>query len=257
VQGDGNGSGYNFTTGGVTLGADYRVCDHFVVGLMGGYANTGATLTQGGAVDVNGGSVGIYSTAFGNGFYLNTLASGGYNSYDTHRTALGGIAQGDTDGAEFDGLIGGGYDFHSGNWTVGPMVSARYTYVGLNGFNENGSLAPLHIESQNQDSFRTLAGFKVSSDWNIAGVKVTPMVTAGWQHEYLDSTFALDSQFANGAGNVFTVDGPKLGRDSAVVNAGVGVQWTERVGTYLFYDGELGRKNYELNSVSGGVKIGF
>ena len=48
-----------------------------------------------------------------------------------------------------------------------------------------------------------------------------------------------------------------LGRDSVVVNAGVNVQWTPRIGTYLSYDGELGRKNYELNSVSGGVKLNF
>ena len=257
VQGDGNAAGYNFTTGGVTLGADYRVCDHFVVGLTGGYANTGATLTQGGAVDVNGGSLGIYSTAYGDGFYLNTLASGGYNSYDTHRAALGAIAQGNTDGAEFDGLISGGYDMHSGNWTVGPVVSAQYTYVSLNGFTEAGSMAPLNINSQNQDSLRTFAGFKVSSIWNVGGVAVTPMVTAGWQHEYLDSAFALDSSFANGAGNVFTVDGPKLGRNSAIVNAGVNVQWTPRIGTYLYYYGELGRKNYELNSVTGGVSFAF
>ena len=257
VQGDGDAAGYNFTTGGVTLGADYRVCDHFVVGLTGGYANTGGDTHAGRLGGCEWGKLGDSTFTYGGGFYLNTLASGGYNSYDTHRNALGTIAQGSTDGAEFDGLISGGYDFHSGNWTVGPVVSAQYTYVSLNGFNEAGSMAPLNINSQNQDSFRTLAGFKISSDWNIAGVKVTPMVTAGWQHEYLDSAFALDSRFANGAGNVFTVDGPKLGRDSVVVNAGVNVQWTPRIGTYLYYYGELGRKNYEQNSVTGGVNLSF
>ncbi|MGB8355824.1 MAG: autotransporter domain-containing protein [Chthoniobacteraceae bacterium] len=257
VNGDPNAAGYNFTTGGVTVGADYRVCDHFTIGIMGGYADTGATLTQGGAVDVNSGRVGIYSTAYGNGFYLNTLAAGGYNSYDTHRTGLGGIAQGNTDGEEFDGLISTGYDFHSGNFTVGPIASAQYTYVGINSFNENGSLAPLNIPSQNQESFRSKVGFKVSSLWHVGGIVVTPVASAAWQHEYLDSTYALDSSFASGAGNVFTVAGPTLGRDSVVVNAGVNVQWTPRLGTYLYYDGELGRKNYELNSVSGGVKVNF
>jgi len=257
VDGDTNAAGYNFTTGGVTVGADYHVCDHFTIGIMGGYADTGATLTQGGAVDVNSGRLGIYSTTYGNGFYLNTMAAGGYNSYDTHRTGLGGIAQGDTDGEEFDGLISTGYDFHSGNFTVGPIASAQYTYVSINNFTENGSLAPLNIPSQNQDSFRSKVGFKVSSLWHVGGIVVTPTVSAAWQHEYLDSNYALDSSFASGAGNIFTVNGPALGRDSVVVNAGVNVQWTPRLGTYLYYDGELGRKNYELNSVSGGVKVNF
>ena len=257
VNGDFNAAGYRFATGGVTLGGDYRVCDHFVAGIMGGYANTGATVSQGGSVDVNSGKLGIYSTAFGSGFYLNTLAAGGYNNYDTHRTGFGGPAAGSTDGEEFDGLIGGGYDLHQGNVTLGPVVSAQYTYVGINGFTEAGSLAPLNILAQNQDSLRSKVGFKISSDWTVRGAKVTPSFTAGWQHEYLNSRFALDSSFASGAGTVFTASGPELGRDSVVVNAGVNVQWTPRLGTYLSYYGELGRTNYQLNSVTGGVSFGF
>jgi hypothetical protein len=37
----------------------------------------------------------------------------------------------------------------------------------------------------------------------------------------------------------------------------VNVQWSPRVGTYIYYNGELGRKNYELNSVSGGIRLSF
>jgi outer membrane autotransporter protein len=32
--------GYNYTTGGLTVGIDYHVTDHFVLGLMGGYAHS-------------------------------------------------------------------------------------------------------------------------------------------------------------------------------------------------------------------------
>lgn len=257
VASDGNGVGYNFTTGGVTVGGDYRVCDHFVIGLMGGYANTGATTAQNGSVDVDGGRVGIYSTTYGNGFYLNTLAAGGYNSYDTHRTGLLGTATGSTEGAEFDGLISGGYDFHAGNWTIGPVASAQYTYVSINHFTENGSLAPLNIPSQNQDSFRTKVGFRTSSVWKLRDVAIIPTLSAEWQHEYGDTSYALDSSFANGAGTIFTANGPALGRDAVVLNAGVNVQWTPRFSTFVSYYGELGRKNYQLNSVSGGLSWSF
>lgn len=257
VGGDTNAAGYHFTTGGVTLGADYKVNDHFVFGLMGGYANTGATLTQNGSVDVESGRLGIYSTLFGGGFHLDGLATGGYNSYDTHRAALGGVAQGNANSAEFNSLLSGGYDIRAGHFTLGPVASAQYTCVDLQSFNENGSLAPLHFNAQNQDSLRSKIGFRIMSGWDIGGVVVTPGITAAWQHEYLDSAFALDSQFASGAGNTFTVRGPKLGRDSAVVSAGVNVQWTPRLSTYLSYYGELGRKNYEQNSISGGVNLSY
>jgi len=259
ANGDTNAAGYDFTTAGVTLGGDYRVNDHLVVGLMAGYANTGSTLVNNGSVDVNGGKLGVFSTYYTHGFYVNALAAGGYNSYDTHRLGLGGIAQGSTDGEEFDGLLGTGYDLCQGQGgvTFGPVANVQYTHVGLNGFTEFGSLAPLNIVSQSQESLRTKAGFHLAYEAKFGGITVTPGVTAGWQHEYLNSSYALDSQFANGAGGIFQVNGPALGRDSVVVNAGVSVQWTPRVGSYLYYDGELGRKNYELNSVTGGVRVSF
>ena len=252
-----NSAGYNFTTAGVTLGADYRVNNHLVVGLMGGYANTGATTVNNGSVAVNGGRLGLYGTLYGDGFYLNGMAAGGYNSYDTHRLGLGGIAQGSTDGAEFDGLLSTGYESHQGALTIGPVASLQYTHVGIDGFNEAGSLAPLNVLSQSQDSLRSKMGFRLSYDWKVRGVTVTPGMSAGWQHEYLNSAFALDSQFANGAGSVFTVRGPAFGRDSIVVDGGVSVQWTPRIATYLYYYGELGRTNYQLNSVTGGVRLSF
>lgn len=257
ANGDGNAAGYDFTTGGITLGADYRVNNHLVAGLMMGYANTASTLGSNGSLHVNAGRLGLYSTLYGNGLYLNAMAAGGYNSYDTHRLGLGGIARGSTQGGEFDGLLSSGYEARQGHFRFGPVVSLQYTYVGIDGFNEAGSLAPLNVVSQSQGSLRSKAGFRVAYDWKVRGVTVTPGVSAGWQHEYLNSAFALDSQFANGAGNIFTVRGPAFGRDSVVVNAGVSVQWTPRIGTYLYYDGELGRKNYQLNAVTGGMKLSF
>ena len=220
ANGDPNAAGYNFTTGGVTLGADYRFNDHLVVGLMAGYANTGATQINNGSVEANGGRFGLLSTFYGRGMYLNIMAAGGYNSYNTHRLGLGGIA-GSTNGTEFDGLLSWGYEAHQGHLTFGPIASLQYTRVGIDGFNEAGSLAPLNVPSQNQGSLRSKVGFRISYDWDVRGITVTPAISAAWQHEYLDSAFALDSQFANGAGNTFTVNGPAFGRDSVVVNAGV------------------------------------
>ena len=40
-----NQTGYNFTLGGLTLGADYRVTDHLLVGLATGYSNTASAST--------------------------------------------------------------------------------------------------------------------------------------------------------------------------------------------------------------------
>jgi outer membrane autotransporter protein len=46
-------------------------------------------------------------------------------------------------------------------------------------------------------------------------------------------------------------------RYSAIVNAGVSVQWTPCISTYVSYDGQLGRDRYDSNGVSGGFRISF
>jgi outer membrane autotransporter protein len=53
------------------------------------------------------------------------------------------------------------------------------------------------------------------------------------------------------------VFGPAVGADSAVVNAGLSVQWTSTFSTYVSYDGQLGRDRYSSNGVSGGFRVAF
>ena len=80
---------------------------------------------------------------------------------------------------------------------------------------------------------------------------------AAWQHEYGDSSYALDATFANGAGSSFLVNGPEVGRDSLLLGAGFALQLTERTATYVYYDGELGRTRFVRNAINGGVRVAF
>jgi outer membrane autotransporter protein len=42
-----------------------------------------------------------------------------------------------------------------------------------------------------------------------------------------------------------------------VVSAGISVQVTPAISTYVNYDGQLGRGNYDSNAVTGGFRISF
>ena len=249
--------GFNFRTGGVTLGVDYRIGSNFAIGLTGGYAHTGVDLADNGSIDVNGGSGGFYATAFSGGLYLDTSVSGGGSDYETHRTALLGTANGSTDSATVNVLVAGGYDWTTGPLTIGPIASFQYTYVSLNGFTETGSLAPLKYGDQSIDSIRTALGIKASYDWKIGGVLIRPELRVSWQHEYADSTYSIVAAFANGAGNNFSVSGPRIGRDSLLIGAGAAMLWNDRISTYIYYDGELARDNYDSQSVTAGFRITF
>jgi autotransporter-associated beta strand protein len=257
VDGDGNARGYDITTGGFTLGLDYKVCSNFAVGIAAGYAGTGIDLTDDGSVLVNGGKLAVYATTFIGGWYADAAVTGGYNSYDTKRSALQGTARGSTDGGELNVLLGTGYDWKLGGLQIGPTANFNYTLTGIDGYTEHGSLAPLNIASHNAESVRSAFGFKASYDWKLGGVVVKPEVRAAWQHEYGDSSYGINASFANGAGGNFLVNGPEIGRDSLLLGAGFAVQLNERAATYLYYDGELGRERYDSHSVSGGLRIAF
>jgi autotransporter-associated beta strand protein len=252
-----NAAGYDVDTGGFTFGVDYRVTPNIALGLTAGYAHTSVNPTGGGRIDVNGGKLGAYATIFGNGFYLDTAATGGPSGYNTHRAALQGSANGSTDGADFNALVAGGYDWKTGNLSIGPTASFQYSYTGLSGFTETGSLAPLKFPDQNTESERTAFGAKASYEWKVGQIVLIPQVSAAWQHEFGDTAYSIVSGFATGAGNNFTVTGPEIGRDSLLIGAGATVIWNDRVSTYLYYDGEVARTNYESHNVSGGVRITF
>lgn len=249
--------GSEFSTGGVTVGADYRVNDNLIVGLAGSYVHTGSDLWDGGRVKLDGGKGAIFATLFNDNAWLNASVGGAYNSYDTRRSLGNSTARGNTEGGEFDALLGGGYTFQMPcGFRFGPVASLEYVYLGLNSFQENGSPAPLHFPTQHQDSLRSALGVQASYDWNVGGVVITPEVRVRWAHEYLDSTAAIVSRFV-GASSTFRVDGPSIGRDSLIVDAGASVQINPTWSVYANYSGELFRTNYSSNSVSGGFRVSF
>jgi fibronectin-binding autotransporter adhesin len=252
-----NAPGYDLTTGVVTVGADYRLSNNFAIGLSGTYAHSNADLVNEGRVEVDGGKGGLYASYFSDGFYVDLAANGGWNSYDAWRTALLGQARGNSDGAEFNGLIGAGYDWHLGGLRFGPIATFQYSYMDIDSLTERGSLAPLRYPNQNEDSVRSTLGGRFSHDVKVDRMTSRSEVRVAWQHEYNDRAYPVDAQFASGAGGLFTVHGPRIGSDSALIGAGAALSWNERVSTYVYYDGQFGRSNYNSNNVSGGVRVSF
>jgi len=159
VNSTASAQGYHFTTGGMSAGIDYLVTDQLAVGLFGGYSHTWVNFKPSGSADVDTGRGGLYATYFNpTGWWVNAAVWGGGNSYSTSRQALLGLANGSTDGYEISTFGEAGYNFHCGDLVWGPLVAMQYTDAHVSGFSEHGSLIPLDIHSNSQDSLRiTLA----------------------------------------------------------------------------------------------------
>ncbi|MEP7013963.1 MAG: autotransporter domain-containing protein [Verrucomicrobiota bacterium] len=266
---DGSGfdrPGYDITSGGFTLGVDYRVCDNFAVGLYGGYVHGRADFDdqpfafEDGDLTVDGGQIGLYATWFSGGFYLDGAIGGGYNTYETRRGDLFGPENGSTDGFEFSTFAATGYDFHWRCFMFGPTASLQYTNIDINGFTEDDtSILALNFPDQSEDSLRSTVGLRLSSDWKLWGVIVRTQSRAVWKHEFDDTAYGIDSRFAMSAlgTGILTARGPDTGRDSALVSSGFSVLWNQCLSTFANLDTEYGRKNYTGTSVSAGVRVIF
>ncbi|PWT79518.1 MAG: hypothetical protein C5B58_13285 [Acidobacteria bacterium] len=76
LNSDFDARGYRFTSGGFDVGVDYRLLDHFAIGVVGNYAHTWTDLRPG-TIGVNSGRGGLYAAYFNDGYYLNGGSSAG------------------------------------------------------------------------------------------------------------------------------------------------------------------------------------
>jgi len=135
---------------------------------------------------------------------VNGLVGGAWHNYDVDR----GIAFGTIDrtadstpgAGEFDLAVGTGYDLKEGNFTFGPAASVQYTYLGVQSFNETGADSrDLALNSFNSSSCLFTLGGQAAYRWEVnEGLVITPMVSASWQHEFLQDAYTIGSAFDTG-----------------------------------------------------------
>jgi T5SS/PEP-CTERM-associated repeat protein len=253
----------NYTTGGVTLGADYRVTKNWTVGALFGYNHTDASLDEeGSSATVDTYSPGIYAAYADKGWYANGLFTYGYNSYTenrdiifpgTNRTAIGA-----PQGNQYSGDLDGGYDFHFGQLTIGPSVGLNYVHLDINSFAEGGAgAAGLNVSEEGDDSLRSRVGFDARWNTKYLRTQFTYHLSAFYQHEFMDNSQGIASAFETPGAANFSVQGVAPDRDSALIDAGIDVNLTKNVDAYVDYQTEAGESSFFAQSVQAGVKIGF
>jgi fibronectin-binding autotransporter adhesin len=258
LDGTSAAQGYRFTNFGISAGVDYLVIpDHFAVGLFGGYSHTWVSFSPSGSATANTGRGGLYATYFNQGWWVNVAAWGGGSDYSTSRQALAGTANGSTGGWEVSTYGEAGKDFQCGNLSFGPTLAMQYTNVHVNGFGENGSLVPLNIHGDSQDSLTTDVGGRAYYKWHLGNIPVIPNVRLAWEHEYFVSTLPITVSAPLLDNATATFNGPFVGHDSLIINANISVQWTPQIWMTIGYDGQLARENYSSNAVSGTFSFSF
>jgi uncharacterized protein YhjY with autotransporter beta-barrel domain len=253
----------HYTTGGVTAGADYHLGKNWTVGALIGYGHSDITLDNvGSKARAESYSPGIFAAYTDHGWFANGLFAYNYNTYGESRVIpfLNRTATGSPDGNQYDGDLDGGYEFRSGNWTFGPTAGLQYVHLDINGFNEGGAgAASLSVNEQQADSLRSRLGAQAryNLSWYGGKITATPHISASWQHEYLDNSAGITSQFEGQSAGAFSVRTTTEDRDSALIDVGLDTQWNSALSVFIDYQAQAGQSNFFGQSVQGGVKVGF
>ena len=168
-----------------------------------------------------------------------------------------GSANGSTNGWLISTYGEAGYDLHCGPLAYGPYVLMQYTDVHVSGFSEKGSLVPLDIHGDSQDSLVTDVGGRLYYTAHLGQMAVIPQLKLAWEHEYLYSSLPLSVTAPALGGATATFHGPSTGHDSLVINAGAEFQLNPRMAITISYDGQLARDHYYSNAVTGTFSFSF
>ena len=247
--------GYQSKTGSAYCGLDYALNANQSLGLVISQAFAEAEFSgDAGSAQTNTQRFGLFYDFHQDGFYLNSVASVGYSTYDTQRKVgfLGQDAHGETRGLSYGGQLSTGYEFKVGAYVFGPTASLAYDHAGVDAFGETGSAADLNVGRQEADSLTSHLGVHVSRPFEWKRIGWIPDLSLGVTRQHFNPS-AISARFAAG-GNAFSVR-PQAG-DSEFITPGASLTallangWSVRLGyeAILNQDSAEHRVNLSVNA---------
>ncbi|MCU7920659.1 MAG: choice-of-anchor D domain-containing protein [Candidatus Thiodiazotropha sp. (ex Epidulcina cf. delphinae)] len=268
-------SGLDFDTYGLTVGADYRITNQFILGGAVGYIDTEAELERNaGDLDAQGYSLSLYGTYYSEqNYFVDFSATYGKNDFDQQRSIiyqLGGLdvnqeLTADYDGDMFSLFIGSGYDFNRGAWTFGPRADLEYIKSDVDGFTEETSdpTAPgggwaTRIGETDQRWLTLNVGGRASythgTDWGV----LIPYARLDWLHEFKDDAQIITAHFVSDpGGNAINIETDDPDRDYLRLRIGTSAQFQNGVVGFIDYGTILAQSDWSVHTISAGLRMEF
>jgi outer membrane autotransporter protein len=257
-----NQTGYNFTLGGFTVGADYRLQDHLLVGLASGYSHTSSGFYgSGGSVNVNTVPFNAYAAYFPGSIYAYGSLGYALNLFDLKRNtnfdSIARTASGSTTGNQFNLYGETGYDLRLSRFILTPSATLAYSALWVGGFTEQGAGAlNLKVASQTADSLQTGLGGRLTVPLTVGSVKVVPQGYAFYQHEFANGSRGLNASLSQGS-STFNFQTDPAERNFALVGASVTVGLKKNLFAQVNYNAEVGRGNAAAQFFNVGLRYEF
>jgi uncharacterized protein YhjY with autotransporter beta-barrel domain len=281
-------TGFDFRSSGVTAGVDYRINDHFVVGLAAGHSNGNTKFVDGsGRLDSRSNSGSLYGSYYNDAIYVDVIGTFGHISYDAKRTTTYAVDPTTTGGAtnctagtctiDTEGTTGArqlafggsaGYNFYFGGLTLGPDADINYTRVDVNGFTENDPLQTgmaLSYGDQEGESLLLKAGGHFSYAISTPIAVILPQVRAHYVHEFKNDQRALTVHYVddptvtsvNGPVSNFSVFTDKPDRGYFDWSAGMTAQFAFGLAAFVDYSALAGYTQLTTHELTFGVRFQY
>lgn len=239
-------SGFNYTTGGALFGVDRNVSDNWLVGAYGGYGRSNVDSDFGRQdLDIDHLQLGAHARYERGAWYGIGSIFAGYQRYDSgRRVQVGNIterAEAGYNGGQFGTALEIGRTYALDAWTLQPLAGLQYTFLHREGFTETGAPnANLTVGSEDTHSLRSSLGINVSRLLHDRREsQVLGQLRARWMHEFADDSGSTTARFAGSGADAFTVDSADLGRDTAMLGAGIDWRISNTTSLAFNYDAEF------------------
>lgn len=246
-------SGFKFTTGGVTMGADYRFSDQFSLGAGVGYGHDSTDIGSSGTRSTGDSYSGALYASYRPipVLFVDAVAGFGTLSFDSRRWVIDAndFARGKRNGQQFFGSLSAGYEYRTDDWLFSPYGRLTASRSTLDQYSETGAgLNALTYFKQNVNTLSGTLGVRAGFAKATRIGTFSPYIRVELQHDFNGQSLAgLAYADIASSGPVYFVPGSPYGSDRVQVGAGTKL----RTGTLIF------GLDYSVTTGMGGLQQGF
>ena len=260
--GDGNAARTRSTLGGFTSGMDALIYDNWRLGVMAGYSqSTFKTADRGSSGSSDNYTIGAYTgTEWGNLGFRSGLAYSWHTIEMSRSVAFNGYSDNlssDYDGGTFQAFGELGYKIRASERAIfEPYANLAYVHVRTDAFSENGNQgAALAVQSNSTDLGLSTLGIRASTNFDLGTTVATARADLGWRHAFGDVVPTSTASFVAGSA-AFTAAGNSIGKDTALIEAGLDFAIAKSTTLGLAYRGQFG-SGLSQNGVNASLSVKF
>jgi len=219
-------SGFRFTTGGVTAGADYRVSDQLSIGGGFGYGRDSTDIGNAGTKSTGD----SYSLALYGSYrplpslFVDGVAGFGTLSFDSRRwvTDSNDFATGKRNGRQVFASVSAGYEHRDRTWLISPYGRLAVSQSTLDQFTESGAgINALTYFDQTVTTVSGTLGLRAEYTQKTKWGTFLPFARVEYQHDFNgQSNAGLAYADLASAGPAYYVPGTPFGRDRMQIGLG-------------------------------------